>query len=80
MAVKTRSLRRAHDARVKTRTRRIMRLWFGRRPVSLDPRQVGINASTHCRPCACWMCQADARDIPPLRERAFDHPGLSDSD
>jgi hypothetical protein len=57
---------------MKARARRIMRLWFRGmgHDVPLDPRQVGRNASTHCRPCACWMCQEDGREVPPLRERA----------
>ncbi len=67
-----RALRRAHDRRVKARTRRVMRLWFGKRFTD-DPRKVGVNASTHCRPCGCWMCQEDRRDVPPLRERPFDY-------
>ena len=71
----SRALRRAHDRRVKARTRRVMRLWFGNR-FPENPRKVGVNASTHSRPCACSMCQADRRDIPPLRERAFDYPEL----
>lgn len=24
---------------------------------TIDPRSVGINASTHCRPCSCFMCK-----------------------
>lgn len=72
-----RAERRAHDDRVKARTRRVMRLWSVRRVAAPDPREVGVNASTHCRPCGCWMCQAHRRDIPPMRERAFDHPEFS---
>lgn len=66
-----RAFRRAQERRVKARSRRIMRLWFGRLHLPLDARKVGVNASTHCRPCGCWMCQADRKDIPPLRERRF---------
>lgn len=62
---------RANDERMKARARRTMRVW--RQSVS-DPRQVGRNASTHCRPCACWMCKAEGREVPAPRERAFDHP------
>lgn len=73
MGFKGRALRRAHDQRIKARTRRIMRLWFGRfTKEPPDPRKVGVNASTHCRPCGCWMCQAPRKEIPPMRERAFD--------
>lgn len=73
----TRATRRGHDQRMKNRARRTMRLWAGGRNAPVDPRQVGVNASTHCRPCACWMCQADAREVPPMRERAFDYLELS---
>lgn len=79
MAVKTRALRRAHDARAKARTRRVMSQWSVKPGVSLDPRDVGVNASTHLRPCGCWMCQADRKEIPRLRERAFDHPDLPEN-
>ena len=65
-----RAQRRAHTRRMKARARRIMRLWF-RDHFKDDPRQVGINASTHCRPCGCWMCQEDHREVPQPRERAF---------
>jgi hypothetical protein len=61
---------------MKSRARRTMRLWFGQKQQELDPRQVGLNASTHCRPCGCWMCQAKRREIPAARERAFDHPDM----
>jgi hypothetical protein len=61
---------------MKNRARRVMRLWFGHRQAQFDPRQVGINASTHCRPCGCWMCQEDRREVPAPRERAFDYPEL----
>lgn len=76
--MKTRALRREQDERVKARTRRIMQLWSRQVPNGvLDPRQVGVNASTHCRPCACWMCRATHKDIPPLRERPFAYPDLN---
>ncbi|HEY1755547.1 MAG TPA: hypothetical protein VGG72_09140 [Bryobacteraceae bacterium] len=67
-----RALRRAHDRRMKARAKVVMKRWYGRRPVSTDPREIGRNASTHCRPCGCWMCQYDEREVPPPRERAFD--------
>ena len=69
-----RALRRAHDLRAKVRAKVVMKRWYGRRPVSTDPREIGRNASTHCRPCACWMCQYDKREVPPSRERAFYDP------
>lgn len=56
---------------MKARARRVMRQWFGRHVQEPDPRQVGLNASTHCRPCACWMCQTKRREVPQRRERAF---------
>jgi hypothetical protein len=57
---------------MKERAKRVMKRWYGRlRPVPDDPREIGRNASTHCRPCGCWMCQADGREVPPPRERAF---------
>ena len=70
MAETPRALRRAHDRRVKARTRRIMRLWL-RGLFKDNPRKLGVNASTRCRPCGCFMCQEDRRDVPTLRERRF---------
>jgi hypothetical protein len=67
---------------MKERARRLMKRWFGgcgRSHAMLDsflashPRKVGVNASTHCRPCACSMCQEDRQVVPPMRERAFDY-------
>jgi hypothetical protein len=73
MVIEKRGQRRAQAERMKNRARRTMRLWAGRRETPLDPRQVGVNASTHCRPCACWMCQGQGREVPARRERAFEH-------
>ncbi len=67
-----RAQRRAHARRMKARARRVMRLWFRDR-FQDEPRKVGVNASTHCRPCGCFMCQEDSREVPPARERAFDY-------
>ncbi len=69
-----RARRRADERRLKARALRVLRSWAGRRAYTPDPREVGVCASTHCRPCGCWMCQADAREVPPKRERPFDHP------
>lgn len=68
-----RAVRRVHDRRMKERARRVMRGWSRWNKLPLDPRKVGVNASTHCRPCACSMCQEDEK-IRPMRERAFDYP------
>ncbi len=65
-----RALRRAHDRRMKDRARRFMRLRRGRHQWPPDPRKVGVNASTHCRPCGSSLCRDDSR-FPPRRERAF---------
>lgn len=73
MANTKRALRRAHDQRVKARTRRVMRLWFGKL-FKDNFRKVGVNASTHG--CACSEWHAGPKEIAPLRERAFDHPEL----
>ena len=68
-----RARRRAGELRAKGKALRIMRVWSGWFfPGPEDGRFVGRNASTHCRPCACWMCQAPRRDVPARRERAFD--------
>ena len=55
---------------MKQRARRIMRLWSGRRAFVADERAIGVNASTHCRPCSGWMDQP-GREVPPPRERPF---------
>lgn len=71
--ISKRSQRRAQLERMKNRVRRIMRRWLGRNysETEMSPRDVGRNTSTHARPCACSMCQADAREVPQARERAF---------
>lgn len=66
-----RARRRGDLLRMKSRARRVMKMWFGDRVDRFDPRQVGLNASTHCRPCGCWMCQEPGREVPQPRERAF---------
>jgi hypothetical protein len=66
-----RAARRGQTERMKARARRIMRLWAFGRQREFDARDVGRNASTHCRPCACWMCRYEGREVPPRRERAF---------
>jgi len=66
-----RAKRRGDEVRMKIRARRVMRLWFGRWLQVMDPRQVGVNASTHCRPCGCFMCQEHHKEVPPPRERPF---------
>ena len=76
MKADTRAVRRAQNERVKARTRQILRRWFGKRFPDPDPRVIGVNASTHCRPCGCSMCQANPNEVPRPRERAFDYPDL----
>jgi|GEM_PF-4964947 len=66
-----RALRRDYERRMKARARRIMRLWFRNR-FAENPRKIGVNASTHCRPCGFRMRQTDRKNIPPLRERRFE--------
>ena len=65
----TRALRRHHERRMKARARRYLRR-CGMPSISGDPRVVGIIASTHCRPCSCFLCQP-GKEIPPQPERAF---------
>jgi hypothetical protein len=69
-----RALRRAHDRRMKERAQRLMKRWFARYGLPLNPRKLGVNASTHCRPCGGSMCQEEGQ-VRPMRERAFDYPG-----
>jgi hypothetical protein len=68
-----RAKRRGHQLRMKSRAKRVMRRWMGNRLQTINPRDLGVNTSTHCRPCACWMCQEQRKEIPPPRERAFEH-------
>jgi len=70
-----RAKRRAAEHRMKNIARRVMRLWAGNRQGPVSPQAVGINASTHCRPCSCYLCQP-GREVPPMRERAFHDPEL----
>lgn len=65
-----RAQRRADSERMKARARKIMGLWSQGLPVAAEhsPRDVGRNASTHCRPCSCHMCR---NDEPSKQERAM---------
>jgi hypothetical protein len=57
---------------MKARVRRIMQRWHRGLPVKQeDPRDLGVMASTHGRPCGCFMCQEPGRQHPQPRERAF---------
>lgn len=67
-----RARRRQDEQRMKARARRIMALWSrGLFTPASSPRAVGRNASTHCRPCSCWLCSGH-KDTPPKRERERD--------
>jgi hypothetical protein len=70
MAKKLRALRRAQLQRMKARARRVLLLRVSGR-AQLDPVQIGIHASTHGRPCSCWLCKRGNQEAPPPRERAF---------
>lgn len=64
--------RRRQDAeRMKARARKVMALWgHGASAAAPSPRAVGKVASTHGRPCSCWLCSG-RKDVPPKRERGF---------
>jgi len=47
---------------MKARARRIMKGWFGATVPS--PVQVGIQASTPCRACSCFLCQLSCANFP----------------
>jgi len=59
--------------RMKRRARSVMRIWAVNRQNPVSPRAVGVIASTHCRPCSCYLCQP-GREVPPMRERACHDP------
>jgi hypothetical protein len=61
-----RAERRHYRERIKARMWRYLATWSS--PVA-DERLVQHMASTHGRPCSCWMC-AYRKDVPPRRERA----------
>lgn len=68
-----RARRRQDEERMKARARRVMALWsrgLADAPTH-SPRAVGRNASTHCRPCSCWLCSGH-KDVPRKRERGFE--------
>jgi hypothetical protein len=56
---------------MKQRVRRIMTRWHRGLPIQEDLRNLGVMASTHGRPCGCFMCQEHGREHPQPRERAF---------
>jgi len=51
---------------MKARAARLLVLWHGE--AAATPRQVGRMASTHGRPCSCWLCRSH-KDVPPRSER-----------
>ena len=69
----SRARRRGDQLRMKSRALAVTRRWFGLRQDMITPRDIGVNASTRCRPCGCWMCQEHGKEVPPRRERAFDY-------
>jgi len=68
-----RAERRAAERRMKSRARRVMRIWAVNRQNPVSQKAVGVNTSTHCRPCSCFLCQP-GREVPPMRERACHDP------
>ena len=57
---------------MKDRARRVLLLWRRGLPEkSASPREVGRTASTHGRPCSCWMCTGH-KEAAPMRERRFE--------
>ena len=67
-----RARRRQDEQRMKARARAVMALWTRGLPTPApSPRAVGKIASTHGRPCSCWLCTG-TKDVPPKRERGFD--------
>ena len=57
---------------MKARARRIMGLWSrGLSAPEHSPRAVGKIASTHGRPCSCFLCSGH-KDVAPKRERGFE--------
>lgn len=54
MNMRNRSDRRKADKKAKRKAKEIMtRIWS----VPLTDRSIGANASTHCKPCSCYMCR-----------------------
>jgi hypothetical protein len=46
--------RRHQDIRAKRKARFVMKyLWDD---TTITPKRIGVNASTHCKPCSCYMC------------------------
>lgn len=58
-----RAQRRALQERVIARVRRRLREnWPGGETLAADPGFVGHLASTHMRPCSCWLCRGESYD------------------
>lgn len=64
-----RERRRRDEWRMKRRAEELVRRWHGGR--MFTKREVGRVASTHGRPCSCWLC-AGSKEVPPRRERGFE--------
>jgi len=53
-----RARRRQDEQRMKARAKRLVRAWsFGFSTDNIPPREVGRIASTHGRPCSCFLCR-----------------------
>ena len=54
--MRTRAERRNAKAKAKGKARKVLKA-FGWGDVT--PQQVGVWASTHCRPCSCNLCRSE---------------------
>jgi hypothetical protein len=54
--MKNRAIRRSQKTRKKIKIKRMMKEQWGYDGELLSEKNVGKNASTHGKPCSCWMC------------------------
>jgi len=67
MSKRTLQYRRRQLARAKYKALRKALQWESDHPLAYNSRWLGVQASTHSRPCSCFLCKS--RGGPSMQER-----------
>lgn len=73
MDIRDRAFRRNQTIRAKRKALIVLKDSWDYNPKDVDPRNIGKVASTHGKPCSCWMCGNPRRYFGELtvQERRF---------
>ena len=69
--MRDRSYRRAEEVKAKRRAVKVLKDSWDYDPEDINPRNIGKIASTHGKPCSCYMCGNPRRHFkePTIQER-----------